>query len=379
MKNKIQKISPKLLTAAVIFLFSTVMVLILAFIQNHIKEGLVEQNMAKRWSDQKDASQVSVFYGNGEVEDTAYFRSIGEKIDQALITASISQEEGNETARLWMDTVSRNGKITITSALGKAEVTGVGVEGDFFQFHPIPVVNGTYFTDLSHMRDVVMLDKETAWQLFGSFDITGMEVKIGEIPHIVVGVFERPKGRLEEAAGLDQSICYLSMDSLEAYGTSLGGYTYEIVLPNPIKNFGVSTVTTAVTADKKDTVIVENSTRYDIMPLLLVAKSFGTRSMSKQGIIFPYWENIARGQEDLMAALLVTELCFLLLISVIFLAVLIRCYRRRTWSLGQMIEFLKDKHYEMGTKRMQKKQERSALRETLENESGNTKKPSKEI
>ena len=358
MKKIVQNISLKALFLIGTILISVLVILGLALCQRQMRKELVDQQMAERWSDKKDAAQISVFYQNQEVDNAYYFRGIEEKINQALTTASISLDTENEGARLWMDAVSRSGKLEVTSELGKTEINAFGVMGDFFQFHPIRMVSGTYFSDLSMMKDTVIIDKETAWQLFGSFDITGMEVKIGDIPHVVVGVFERPKGRMEEAAGLDKPLCYLSIESLEKYGSSLGGYTYEIVLPNPIKKFGVSTVTTAVTADKKGVAVVENSSRYEILPLLFVAKSFGIRSMSKEGIIYPYWENIARGYEDIMAVLLLTELMLLFLLAVIFAGFIIYYYRRKTWSIEQGILWLKEKNYEMGTKRRRKKEEK---------------------
>lgn len=368
MKKIIQNISLKALLWPGIAFVSLLIALIPAVTQSQIKKSLTEQRMAERWSEKKDAAQISVFYGNGEVEDSGYFRGIEEKIDQALITASLGGESFDEGARLWMDTVSRSGKVTVTSERGEVELNAFGVMGDFFQFHPVLLVNGTYFSKISMMSDVIMLDQETAWNLFGSFDVTGMEVKIGGIPHIVVGVFERPKGRMEEAAGLDKPLCYLSMDSLEKYGTDLGGYTYEIVLPNPIGKFGLSTVTTAVTADKKDAVIVENSSRFTPLSLFLIAKNFGLRSMSKQGVIFPYWENIARGYEDVMTALLFLELFFLLIAALIGVRFAVYYYRRRKWTVSRLIEFIKDKHYEMGTRRKRKKEEKEEIQKKASTE-----------
>lgn len=56
------------------------------------------------------------------------------------------------------------------------------------------------------MSDGVVLDEDAAWQLFGSSDIAGQSVMIGETPHHVAGVIERPDDRLSRKAGLNKSV-----------------------------------------------------------------------------------------------------------------------------------------------------------------------------
>lgn len=318
-----------------------------------MQKNLYDQQMAKRWSKEGDAAQISAFYSKEEVEDATYFKGIEQSVDKALQQASILTE--NENARLWIDTISRSGKVVLQSERATVEVKAIGVSGEFFQFHPQKILSGSLFREDSMMQDGVVIDKETAWQLFGSNDVAGMQIMIGQVPHYITGVVERPVGRLQKAAGLEKSICYLSLDSLENYGVATGGFTYEIVMPNPIQNFALSTMQAAVGVDNENVILIENSSRFQILPLFKVIKQFGIRSMSFQEISYPYWENIARGYEDIFAVFLAIKILFTMIPVVFLIAVIIVCWKRKTWTLRKGIHWAQDALYEKSAKRAQKK------------------------
>ena len=224
MKSLIQNISFKI---KILGFFSVICLLFLGMIficEHHMKKGLYDQQMAERWSKEGNTSQISAFFSEGAVEDVNYFRGIEQSVDKALQTASIVNE--NENARLWIDAISKSGKVTLTSSRGNVEVKALGVSGEFFQFHPQKLIYGSLFRQDSMMQDGVVIDEETAWQLFGSSDVAGMQIMIGQVPHFITGVIERPEGRLAKAAGLEKSVCYLSLESLQTLGKVNGGFTY---------------------------------------------------------------------------------------------------------------------------------------------------------
>ena len=324
-------------------------------VEHTMQKKLYDQQMAKRWSKEGDAAQISVFYSRGEVEDAVYFRGIEQSVDKALQQASITTEK--ESARLWIDAVSRSGKVILRSERATLEVKAIGVGGEFFQFHPQKVLEGALFREDSMMQDGIVIDKETAWQLFGSYDVDGMQIMIGQVPHRITGVIERPKGRLQRAAGLDKAMCYLSLESLEAYGTATGGFTYEIVMPNPIKNFALSTMQSAVGKENEKLMVIENSSRFQILPLLMVIKQFGIRSMSFQEISYPYWENVARGYEDIFALFLGLKIVCFMNPVVFLLTILILCWKKKTWTMKKGIVWIQDTLYERSAKRTQKKRQ----------------------
>ncbi len=183
------------------------------------------------------------------------------------------------------------------------------------------------------LKDYCVIDEDAAWQLFGSSDVAGMVVYIGGIPHVVTGVVERPSGRLAEAAGLDSTLVYVSCESLEENGKSNGINHYEIVMPNPVSGFAENYIRENLGADEKETEVLENTSRYSFLSRCQLLLEFGTRSMNGKAIIYPYWENIARGYEDILALLTLFEL--LLVIYPIGLAMVFFCiwWKHKGWTL----------------------------------------------
>ena len=120
MKNLIQNIPVRMKRLG---FFSAICFLLLGMIflcEHQMKKGLYDQQMAQRWSHEGDAAQISAFYSEDAVEDENYFKGIGQSVEKALQTASIVKE--NENARLWIDAVSKNGKVTLTTSRGSIEV-----------------------------------------------------------------------------------------------------------------------------------------------------------------------------------------------------------------------------------------------------------------
>ena len=193
------------------------------------------------------------------------------------------------------------------------------------------------------MKDSIILDREAAWQLFGSSNIAGMSVTIGGIPHYVAGVVERETGRLPENAGLGSTVVYVSHETLSAYGESEGISTYEVVAPNPVKHFVFNTVKEKFGVQENEMMVVENSSRYSLESMIPVVLDFGVRSMQNSAIHFPYWENIARGYEDLRAIVLLLQFILLLIPTVILLVILIIKWKNRSWHTKDVIMYLADK------------------------------------
>lgn len=317
--------------------------LILLFTTNHIIGAQYTQQMAGRWSEQKNVAQVTCFFAadSHTSEDTILMFEHG--IDSALTDASVVQESENPGARLWADAYSADGKITLSNNKTSVSADAIGIGGDFFLFHPLRLIHGAYFSGNDLMQDYCVIDEDAAWQLFGSYDVAGMTVYISGIPHIVTGVVERPGGRLAEAAGLESTLVYVSLDTLENLGVSYGINHYEIVMPDPVTGFAYNYVKENLGADEKTTEVVENSARYSLLSRLKLIGQFGTRSMNGKGIIYPYWENIARGYEDILTALTLLQLITLLYPTVLLLIAFIIWWRHKGWTLRDVRLKCKDK------------------------------------
>lgn len=337
---------------------SFVIFLILLAVTNYMGQSQTSQQMAARWSENKDVAQVSCFFSSNSGISVDRIEEFEHSIDNSLMEASITSESENPGARLWADAYSADGKITLSSDRTSLEADAIGIGGDFFLFHPLQLLYGGYFSGNDVNHDYCVIDEDAAWQLFGSNDVAGMTVYIGGEPHIVTGVVKRQSGRLAEAAGLDSTLVYVSYQTLDKLGKNNGLNHYEIVMPNPVSNFAMNLIREKLGSDEKEVEVLENTSRYSFLNRLRTVAAFGTRSMNGKAIIYPYWENIARGYEDIIALLTFFFLIFLLYPVILVLIIFIRWWRHKGWTLKSVWYCLKDKGERFAEKRREKRKNR---------------------
>lgn len=329
-----------------------------------IKNGISHEQTARVWDADGDTAHISVYFSETEkytlretLEQTVFqLASWYHQILSELETASVETKSTNPSARLVVYGYSASGMVQMRTQIGSTEVKAYGVGGDFFQFHPLKLVSGAYFSEDDLMQDRVLLDTDTAWRLFGSNDIVGMSVDIAGTQHIVAGVYERETGYLANAAGNDASCVYVSHESLYRYGQYHGLETVEFLIPNPVTGFAKGLVEEQ--CGDMDVSIVEHQSRYDLLPLLQVIKQFGTRSMGLDGITFPYWENIARGYEDILAGLLLFELMLLAYAVIVLIGFAWYMWLQRKWRAGDIYTRLRDISYDIRVRQNQRKQKK---------------------
>ena len=356
---------------------SFIIFLILCFIANHLGQGQEAQMMAERWSEKKSAAQVSCFFSVNMQISEDRIREFEHSIDAALADASVIQESENPSARLWADAYSAGGKITISSDKSTIQADAIGIGGDFFLFHPMKMLSGSWFSGNDLMQDYCILDQDAAWQLFGSNDVAGMTVYIGGIPHIVTGVIQRQEGRLTEAAGLDSTLVYVSYKTLSELGSCNGINHYEIVMPNPVTDFAYNYVNENLGDSGNETEVVENSSRYSFLSRLKLIPQFGTRSMNGKAIIYPYWENVERGYEDILALITLFELLFLLYAVVLAVIFFVIWWRHKGWTIKEKVLYVKDKVERKGERIRAKRLARKGNTDDLEFLSEFDEKPEK--
>ena len=350
------------------FVISLLTGLILLWVTNGLSGGLTDQNMADRWSEKKDAAQISCFFSSKAGIDKDSIEMFRHSIDSALQEASVIQDSPNANARLWADAYSADGQITIVGNKATVTADAIGVGGDFFLFHPLQLRSGAYFAESDLNQDYCILDEDAAWQLFGSNDIAGKTVSIGGAPHVVAGVARRGEGHLEKAAGLDGMIVYVSYQTLEQYGTTAGINHYEIVMPNPVSKFAYNLVKEKLASNEKETVVLENTSRYGITARIKILSLFGTRSMNEKAIIFPYWENVARGYEDIIALLTLIAFGLLLYALVLFLIFVIRKWKRKKWTWKSLWRRFTDKLERKAEKRREKRKRKKLYQNQFDEE-----------
>ena len=360
-------------------LFSFVASLLLAaalhLFSGYLKERLPHELTAIRWDEEGETAHISVYFTESEkyalkqnLENTS-FRLEGwyHQILQELQNASIAlDEEASATARLAIYAYSASGEVSLSTEQGSTKVKAYGVGGDFFQFHPLKLVYGGYFSESDLMQDRIVIDTETAWKLFGSNDVAGMFVKINGIPHMVVGVYEREEGYFNDAAGNGVSSVYVSHKTLYQHGQYHGLETAEYLIPNPVSGFAVDLVQKQ--CSDMDVEIIEHQERFTINGLWNVMKQAGTRSMGLSGITFPYWENMARGYEDILAGLLFVEFVLLGYALIIFVSVAWYLWLHRRWRARDIFGKVQDAVYAARVKRYQTRLDRKAKKKAAQSD-----------
>ena len=266
---------------------------------------------------------------------------------------------------------STKGELTLYSDRASITARAFGVGGDFFTFHPLKLLSGSYFDGEDLNKDGVVIDENVAWQLFGSNNVAGMYVEINGVQYPVRGVVKSDKGYFSDAADEEAATVYVSYEILEGgSGSSTGGMdsaaastpaagttdskggsygqaagttldSYELLIKNPVQKCGFNALKEALGLDESSYEIVENSSRFGLMNRFTVLRNFGIRSMNTKNIVFPYWENRARAYEDLAALLLILEL-LCLVYPVIFAAGKIHwLWKHKTEIRQKLVQWIK--------------------------------------
>ena len=272
--------------------------------------GLSTQQLAKRWSKEEEYAQLACYF----TEEAYFYEDQIQAVERALVTgmeeASVTGTKENG-GRNWIDAYSSQGELQIASDRASISVWAFGIGGDFFQFHPLNLLDGTYF-DLSDINeDGVIIDEIVAWQLFGANHVAGMEVEINGTVYPVRGVVRSDKGLFSEAVKEEEPTVYVSFGIL-AGEEEIPIDCYEVLTANPVKGFAKEILINALGLSEEEYELVECSARFDLEHRFEVIRNFGIRSMTTKNIVFPYWENRARGYEDVSALILVLQILCLI-------------------------------------------------------------------
>ena len=321
--------------------------LISYMIMGNVTDSLDSQTMEKRWENGRSVAQISTFFSANSGADINTIKEFRYKLDNALHEASISGDEEYPDARLWIDAYSVSGEMELKVGKNSVETSAYGVGGDFFQFHPLKLLSGSYFSESDLNQDCCVLDEDAAWQLFGSFDVAGMTLSADGKTLVVCGVIQKPDGRLANEAGVKGPQIYLSYQAFNELSgeedSALGISQYELVMPNPVSNFALQKVQENMPVDEEDMLVIQNTDRFSLYRCLVLLSEYGTRSMSKRAIIFPYWENLARGYEDIcIAVIFFVILCFTYA-TIAFMIEFGIWWKLKGWTFESVFMKLKDK------------------------------------
>ena len=185
--------------------------------------GFDDQREASRWGSAENCAQVSAFLPSDEALKEENIQELEYKINSSLAQDSIKLTADGPDAKLWQDCYSGIGTLTLAAGSKSVTVEAVGTGGAFFTFHPLKLSGGTYYLPDSAMQDEIILDEETAWKLFGSFDVEGRTVRVQNMYLRISGVYKKGEGSLYEEGGLSDYVVFVQYKTLLQYGGTGGG------------------------------------------------------------------------------------------------------------------------------------------------------------
>ena len=256
----------------------------------HLAGLLDSQQAASRWQGQQTQSytQVSCSFPADQRAQTADIDAFRDSMKKKLSEMSL---EHNGEIRLWNDAYSAQQELEVGSVHGSVKADAIGIGGDYFFFHPLPLQAGSYISETYFSQDRVVIDEQIAWKLFGSVDLAGMNLQINQKKFVIAGVVSHENDPFYKKDDQSKGTIYLPYDAFlnitEAKITS-----YEVVLPDPIAKFGIKLVQDGFTHPQKE--VIENKNRFHLRRILPLAMHPEQLIVHSTGIAYPDWENAAR-------------------------------------------------------------------------------------
>ena len=319
-----------------------------------VVQALTDQTAYARWeTEEKPYAQVSVYLPEDNAISDSGIPSIRLAVENALSAAGVPSEDYP-----WFYAASKIQQVTLQNGIASSNVELTLISGDYFRIHPMVLRKGWYMSEDDVMHDRIVLDRQTAWDLFYSDDVVGQFLEWNGQRYQVAAVVDYPEGKYTSLAAGDTRRAWVyadspgvtggspapsngeddaaSADTAPSYNTGSDiSYTcLEMVLPQPVKNFALSTLQTALKEIvPENTVYTDNAGRFSLESRWNVLRHLSTRGISDQAIGYPYYENAAKLAENHLALRLIPEAILLLLVGVSVLIWLLLLNRKRTWGL----------------------------------------------
>ena len=277
---------------------------------------------------QVQASGIPDLYLSPAVSlNTLDIEAIHANLDKIVLAASGQKNSANngntavpknEDARLWIDAYSSEATCTVVNAATdvkpevSAEVTLTGVGGDYYLFHPLTILDGAFLSKDTLDSKKIVLDKELAFKLFGSYNAVGSEVSINQRKYTVVGVVQHGDTKIDKRTSGDLVHAYVLFDELSFLSSvtdptadpdpsTLAVLCYEVVLPNKIDGIAMQNFKSSMeTAGKvnKNFLFIDNTSRFSLLRLYDTVFPIGENIVDRQQYELPFWEISAEMAES---------------------------------------------------------------------------------
>ncbi|MDE6635550.1 MAG: ABC transporter permease [Lachnospiraceae bacterium] len=330
------------------------------FAGNIYKSGLVGaismQNPEKRWSADKSGSGYAAAYmSEDEGLNLESIKSFKEQYRTTMLEDSL---EIAETSRNYIDAYSCEGQLEVSKEAGKGgvkvNVTAVG--GDFFFFHPMELLSGSYINDSDLMHDRIVVDEDTAWNLYGSSEIAGKSCVINNKYYYIAGVVRVNDSKISERTYGNRSRIFMHYDEYPVTGDVAKAITnYEMVYPELLSGKAVKVLNSLLgieetndsvegaVEDARSIEVVDMNRRFGFVALWNVIRSYGERSSRTNGIIYPFWENECRMTEDYAAIALALNILFAAIAAIMLIPTIVFIYKFAVGNVEKLIRKIRSR------------------------------------
>ncbi len=299
-----------------------------------ISGRLLSQREAERWQGEntQEYCQISCFLPLSSTLDVSEIYAFRYAILDAL---SASGFEWDENVYPFIDAWSAEGKMKISGEKTTTDAPVTAVGGQFFEFHPLRLLDGSYITEDDLSTDRVLLDEELAWELFGGTSLTGLRVQVNGFELVVGGVVEREKDSASRRAWSGEKGFFMSYDAYRAISGKSGIGCYEVVLPETVRGYAAQLVGDKFPLGGGESIV--NTGRFGFERLLALARDLPGRVSHGGEVSYPYWENAARIAENECAVLALLSLALLLPAAVTAVIELFRMLVRGRAALEETV------------------------------------------
>lgn len=286
---------------------------------------LTSQQAAERWrgESEREYRQISCFLPLGSAVGTSEIYTFRYAVLDGLRAAGL---EWDETRIPFVDAWSVEGKLHISGEKSATDAPVLAVGGEFFAFHPLRLLDGSYLSESDLSPDRVVLDRSLAWELFGGTQLAGLSVQVNGVEFVIGGVVERERDSASRRAYTGEKGFFMSYDAYRAITGEAGVSCYEIVLPEMVRGYAAQLVADRFPNKEGENVV--NTGRFGYERLLQLARDLPLRAAHGGAVSYPYWENAARITENECAALAAAETLLGLPAALTVLVELIRLLAR---------------------------------------------------
>ncbi len=307
-------------------ILSLLCTLIISIAGESIAKSMSYNNTAEKWSSDGDYAQISCFFSEDAGVTVDNIGGAKASMLESLKNISVVPEENQKLIPEAYSTSAGQASIKSDTTKGRSNAQLIAVGGDFFLFRDFDLLDGSYFSESDIMQDGAVIDRNLAWALYGSDEISGKNIYINDTKFYIAGVIDTPQTKYEKKTAGDLPIAYISYDGAgllnnssnvsmssmptglndDSFSGGMGDFMpisnsfnkitcYECLMPDPVENYAYNAVDSYFKSSYENKYsIVNNTERFKPSVRAKAFKNLSDYAVINNSVIYPYWENASR-------------------------------------------------------------------------------------